>query len=143
MKNRSKTWLILAIFMTLIIWMNSMFSAEISSNQSGFVTNIVNTLLTFFKINISLDYLSNFIRTFAHFTEFFLLAILWGYYLREKKISIVWIFVIIFMTALFDESIQLFSDGRAFQVFDLMIDNLGGLFGIIFHLGLIKIKKNN
>lgn len=143
MKDRSNIWLYLALLMTVVIWTNSMFSAEISSNQSGFITDIVLSVLSVFKVDIPVYYISSFVRTFAHFAEFFILAIFWGFYFIKKSIHIYWVFLIAFFTALCDESIQLFSDGRAFQIFDLAIDNLGATFGVVFHLGLLKQKKDN
>lgn len=141
MNLKKNIWLYLALFMTLIIWINSMLSAEMSSQQSGFLVNLALSVLSLFKIVIPIDAVSSFIRTYAHFAEFFMLAICWGFYLLKKSFSSLWVFVIIIVTAFMDESIQLFSLGRAFQFFDIMIDSIGGLFGFIFIQGFTKIKN--
>lgn len=132
-KNKSSIWLSLVILMTLIIWINSMLSATVSSEQSGFITDLVQSFLQIFDINISYNALSSFIRTFAHFTEFFVLGIFWGYYLKHINHKLFLILAVILLTAIIDESIQLCSEGRAFQVFDISIDFFGGIFAFVFH----------
>jgi VanZ family protein len=143
-KLKSSIWLYLIIFLTLIIWTNSMLSAEVSSEQSGFITDLAQSILGIINIDIATNTLSSFIRTFAHFTEFFILGIFWGYYLKQLDQSIILVFIFVFFSALIDESIQLFSDGRAFQVFDILVDMLGGTFAYVFHKAIdTNIMKIN
>lgn len=146
-QNKKKLFLILLILMTITIWMNSILPADLSSTQSGFFTNIIHYSLNIFRITIELDQLSIIVRKSAHFAQFFLLAILWFQYLYqviENKNQIPW-FTLLFclITAIIDETIQLFSEGRAFQVTDILIDIFGSIMAILallFTLHLMKKK---
>ncbi len=141
MNKRHNIWLYLAIIMTLVIWMNSTFNAEVSSQQSGFLVDLFQKSLRVIHVNIEYSIASQYIRTLAHFMQFFVLSILWGYYFVKHKHWMIWILSIVLFTAIIDESIQLFSDGRAFEVFDIVVDFIGGFFGMIYHLGLRSNKK--
>lgn len=118
--------------MTLIIWINSSLNADISSSQSGFVTSIASYVLGIFNIRISESFLSSWIRTCAHFGEFFILGIFWGNYLLSIKKPVKSLIFAVILTAVLDEGIQIFSEGRAFEIFDIGIDGLGGLFSLIY-----------
>lgn len=136
-KDKSHLWLTLIFLMTLVIWINSLLSADVSSTQSGFITNIVAFVLQMFNINISDEFLSSWIRTSAHFGEFYVLGIFWGYYLLSTDKPLKFVIFAIIITAFLDESIQLFSEGRAFEIFDIGIDGLGGLFSL-FYFSVIR-----
>ena len=130
--NQSKLWFILIVVMTLLIWINSSLNADLSSNQSGFLTDIVFNVLSIFKINIVYEELSTWIRTGAHFGEFYVLGILWGYYFKANHIDIKYLIFAVLITACLDEFIQIFSEGRAFEIFDIGIDALGGIFSLLY-----------
>jgi VanZ family protein len=145
--QRKKIFLILSIIMTLIIWINSFLPADISGAQSGFVVGMVQSILELFNIEISVDTLSLWIRKLAHFTEFMILGILWFFTIHEHrntlKKSIIYVMIIGVSTAILDETIQLFSIGRAFQILDIGIDTLGVMFGLFlcFMLTVLIHKK--
>ena len=87
----------------------------------------------------------NVLRDFAHFFEFFILGILVMLYSDKFKISIFrrFYFAILFciLIALLDETIQLFSLGRAFELSDLALDGSGSIIGSMLIFLLWKIKK--
>ena len=146
--NKSKIFLILTIMMTLTIWFNSILPASVSSEQSGFIVGIAQSIFSFFRIEMNPDDLSLMIRKFAHFGQFFLLGIFWFQYLYSvlKNEKMVHWYALLFciLTAIIDESIQLFSDGRAFQVTDIFIDIFGSSMAIsafLFTRYLIKKSK--
>ncbi|MDO9630020.1 MAG: VanZ family protein [Acholeplasmataceae bacterium] len=148
MKNKKRTiYFILIILMTVLIWANSVLPANISGAQSGFVVNTVQSTLTIFGIYMNTDILSIIIRKSAHFVEFFILGLLWYQFLKELETNnklVKW-YAIIFclVTALIDESIQLFSDGRAFQLTDIAIDLFGSsmaIFSLVF-ASYLQTKK--
>jgi len=147
--KRNKVFLILSIIMTLIIWINSFLPADVSGAQSGFVVNLVQSILNVFNIEIGVDTLSLWIRKLAHFTEFMILGILWFFTIHEHqnlmKKSILYVMIIAVSTAIIDETIQLFSEGRAFAVLDIGIDTLGVIFGLFLCFIFIKLfhKKEN
>jgi VanZ family protein len=133
--NKSKIFLILTILMTLTIWINSVLPASISSEQSGFIVGIAQSVFLFLNINLSLDLLSLMIRKYAHFSQFFLLGIFWFQYLYRvlnSKHKVHWYALLLcLLTAIIDESIQLFSEGRAFQFTDILIDLFGSTMAIL------------
>jgi VanZ family protein len=144
--KRSKIFFILSIIMTLIIWINSFLPADLSGAQSGWVVGMVQSILDLFNIEVALDTLSLWVRKLAHFTEFMVLGILWFFTIHEHhnnlKKSIVSVLIIAVLTATLDETIQLFSIGRAFAVLDIGIDTLGALFGLcLCFLFTIMIHK--
>lgn len=75
------------------------------------------------------------VRTLAHFCEFGLLGVLSLLtalsYLGVKAKTLIISIASFSFTAFIDECIQLFSDGRAFQLSDLVIDISGGLLGAV------------
>ena len=103
-------------------------NAEVSSSQSGFVLNLANSVLGWFNLTIEVDVLSLIIRKSAHFLEFFVLGFT---LLKGWGLKVLVNIFIIFLVASFDESIQLFSEGRAFSVIDIGIDMMGGITGIL------------
>ncbi|MFU8792781.1 MAG: VanZ family protein [Acholeplasmataceae bacterium] len=142
MTKRSYIYLVLSLLMTSLIWFNSSLNAELSSIQSGFITGLIDDILKTFRIEVSSENLSFIIRKGAHFGQFFILGALWFKTFDEMKkphikpwVSALGIGVI---TAIIDESIQLYTPGRAFMVFDIIIDTLGLIAGI---LGVILIKQ--
>jgi len=138
-RQKSHLWLALIFLMTCIIWINSSLNADLSSTQSGFVTTIASYVLGIFNINISESFLSSWIRTTAHFGEFFVLGIFWGYYLLSMEKSLKYLMIAVIITAVLDESIQIFSEGRAFEIFDIGIDGLGGLFSLLYFKTINKL----
>jgi len=136
--QRKKIFFILSIIMTLIIWINSFLPADLSSAQSGWVVGMVQSILDLFNIEVGLDILSLWVRKLAHFTEFMILGILWFFTIHEHqsniKKSVIYVIIISISTAILDETIQLFSEGRAFQILDIGIDTLGVLFGLLLCL---------
>jgi len=146
-KNKRKVFLILTILMTLTIWVNSLLPASISSTHSGFFTTMISSFLSIFNITIQADQLSLIVRKSAHFAQFFLLGIFWFQYLysvMKNQRLIHWLAILFcLLTAIIDESIQLFTDGRAFQLTDILIDIFGSTMAIlafVFTMYLIKRK---
>ena len=131
---------ILSIIILILIFTNSLFDADISSSQSGFIVDITNTILGWFNLSIEINTLSLMIRKLAHFLEFFALGFTlakgWG-------LKVFWNIIIILLVASFDESIQLFSEGRAFGLLDIGIDLLGGVIGIYTSKILLSNKIIN
>ncbi len=136
--QKKKIFFILSIIMTLIIWINSFLPADISGAQSGWVVGMVQSILDLLNIEVGLDILSLWIRKLAHFTEFMILGILWFFTIHEHqnniKKSVIYVIIISISTAILDETIQLFSEGRAFSILDIGIDTLGALFGLLLCL---------
>ena len=144
--NKRNIFLILTMIMTLAIWINSILPADMSSTQSGFFTTMIHSVIGMFRISIEIDKLSLIVRKSAHFSQFFLLGIFWFQYLFRviKSKNLVHWYAALFclLTAIIDETIQIFSEGRAFQFTDILIDFFGSFMAIsAFVLTLYLIKN--
>lgn len=109
---------------------------SLSAQTAGESSEVSGWLIFMMKLNVSQD----FIRTVAHFLEYAGLAVLifnalyqtFGY---QRP------FVALIISALYavsDEIHQLFVEGRAFQISDIIIDSLGSASGIIVLILLIE-----
>ena len=138
-----KLWLAAAIGWMLFIWSNSMQTAAESSQQSSGVLEVLLPLLSWTGLPAELWH--TLIRKMAHMTEFALLGLFWTASLssgRSEVSDIDWksqsvVLVICLLTALVDETIQLFVPGRSGEILDVWIDSMGALMGVV---GIILAK---
>lgn len=133
---------VLFILCVAFIWYHSMETASLSSIRSGHITKVVNEWLSGGGRIIIYE---RSIRKAAHFLEFALegwLAVLllgaYGCPLRRYAALAVLVGV---LTALIDETIQLFSAGRSASVLDVWIDSGGFLFGLLLGILCRYIRK--
>ncbi len=124
---------LLIAFTLVFIFSNSMPDIENSREQSIGIMNLIEPILEIFvgKGNVTL----HFVRKLAHFVEFGLLGFLLGLFTKKPKSAT---FFFVLLTALTDETIQIFT-GRGSQVQDVWLDFAGGCTGIIAGLVLIFI----
>lgn len=137
--------LIIGIIFNLFIFSQSMLSGNTSGGFSLKIVNIINNILRTININIDLDLLHLIVRKLAHFTEFFILGFIWFFiYKNYFKLNKTFILTLIHgaITALLDEGIQLFIDGRGASLFDSTID-FTGVFTITLILFLIFKRKEH
>lgn len=131
----SQKFKIIISWAAVIACMAVIFS--LSAQTAGESSEVSGWLIFIMKLNVSQD----FIRTCAHFLEYTGLGVLifnalyqtFGY--SRPVIS----FVISALYAVSDEIHQLFVEGRAFQLSDIVIDSLGAASGIIVLIILIKL----
>ena len=123
MKKRL-TFIIAAVAVTLFIFSNSLESAELSSEKSGFFSDVLMRLLEFLDCYAREDTIVRIVRKTAHILEFAMQSFCRAY---PKRFP----FVIFLggLTACADECIQLFSDGRAAMIGDVFIDISGTILG--------------
>ena len=122
------SWALVIICMAVIFSLSAQTAGE-SSEVSG-------QLIFMMKLNISQD----FIRTVAHFLEYTGLAVLifnalyqtFGY--QRPFVAL----IVSSLYAVSDEIHQLFVEGRAFQISDIVIDSLGAAGGITVLILLIR-----
>ncbi len=138
-------WFVIMVIFTFLIWTQSLLNGNISTEESSFITDIAMRIVDFFLIDIPYNDLHHIIRKIAHFTEYFILGILWYKYLLSQKESkenrvIVMISVIIF-TAGIDELIQLIHESRTASITDFLIDICGAFSGLLVFL-LSKMLYN-
>jgi VanZ family protein len=133
---------ILAYLMVVVIFGNSLLPGDISSSQSGFFSGLIKDILAFLGLNIQDDMISFFVRKLAHFTEFFVLGVLWTFVFMRRYERYVLITILFGMCiAGIDEFIQYFVPGRAMMFTDFLIDVLGVAVGTLFVQVIYKGKK--
>ena len=152
---------ICAVLWLAFIFSNSMDNGSASTEKSSTVTEIVNTVAHALGYKGEISH--KLVRKMAHFTEFFVLGLivsadLAAIFYSRLKARLPLLFSVISASiplsaicACADECIQLFSDGRAAQLTDVLIDSSGALCGyLLFAAGLLiftlvskKSLKNN
>ena len=156
-KEHVSPWLIVArviftfglIACIAFIFSNSMQVGDVSEEASGRVLTLVQNVLTRLGMpGIANRVTMHIIRKLAHFCEYmlegFLLALCLRVYTRHFIRHISWPILGGLLTALSDETIQLFSDGRSSQVMDVWIDFAGVMTGIlvgVFVLALFRMCR--
>ena len=158
-KNKKK-FIIKLLF--VILWLGVIFyfsnaDASKTTNQSLGLTKTIVTYslkitnsihLTNIDINDTnvdkiIDDIHPFIRKLAHFTEFFILGILVLIMIKETNLNYYYTFTILFclFVAILDETHQLFIDGRAGNIKDVLIDTSGSIIYIIINKIFYLIRK--
>lgn len=152
---KRKILLVLLIIWIGFIFFNSIKSAPDSIKESSVLVDTVKNVITFvYKGDVpdkTAYYIENslspLIRSLAHIFEFFVLYILFYFNLKYYamcglKLLLNGLYAVL-IVATIDESIQIFSSGRAFQVSDLILDLLGGLIAfIILYIYSKYIRKD-
>ncbi len=135
--------IILCILNILLIFANSALTAEKSSGNSSNITELLNKLIK--KICKDFELTDHIIRKAAHFIEFsilgFLLTLTLYFYVSKLNTNIFIVLFIGLLTAVTDEFIQLFVEGRSGQVSDIVLDFSGVVFGAMFIVVLKGIIK--
>lgn len=144
MKKNTVVWLCFTLLWMAVIFSFSAQNAETSDKMSGGITESITRFLygefdTYPKAYQEelLNNISFVVRKLAHFTEYavlgFLLAGLchsiekWN--LPSKKSHLVWGIGTLY--AISDEFHQFFSEGRAPRLFDVCVDSVGIIAGIV------------
>ena len=143
MKKKIILWLVVILWMGLIFYFSSK-NAEESTNQSQGLINKTSIVDMYDKETEEektevLEAVDKRVRKIAHAIVFMVLAILVCFALNEynldiKKLLLI-AFIICFLYACSDEIHQLYVYGRSGEVRDVIIDNIGCLFGyLVFYL---------
>ncbi len=134
------------IFMLLILWMIVIFCfshqpVNESIRLSGSISKpIAEKLESIIKIDVDEENFDYMIRKFSHFMEYMILGILM--YLASVKSNIpknnklLCCILLCALYAVTDEIHQAFVPGRGPKVFDVIIDTIGSIAGIL----MIKLK---
>ena len=126
------------------IFSNSMAVAEVSSVSSGRVLQLLQAVLRRLGMpGLAQRLTMHLVRKLAHFCEYtlegFLLMLCMRVYSRRPLRHITVPMLAGVLTALTDETIQLFSQGRSSQVTDVWLDSAGVLAGILAALLLMGL----
>ena len=128
------------------IFSNSLQIAEVSEGSSGRVLGLMQGVLRRLGLPGTADRLTmHIVRKLAHFSEYmlegFLLMLCLRVYTRHVFKHVSWPILGGLLTALTDETIQLFVPGRSGQVTDVWIDFSGVLTGLVVGLILLGLIR--
>ena len=128
------------------IFSNSLQIAEVSEGSSGRVLGLMQGILRRLVLPGAADRLTmHIVRKLAHFSEYmlegFLLMLCLRVYTRHFFKHVSWPILGGLLTALTDETIQLFVPGRSGQVTDVWIDFSGVLTGLVVGLILLGLIR--
>ena len=128
------------------IFSNSMKIASVSSVSSGRVLQLLQAVLRRLGMpGLAQRLTMHIVRKMAHFCEYtlegFLLMLCMRVYTRRYVRHITVPMLAGVLTALTDETIQLFSQGRSSQVTDVWLDSAGVLAGILAALLLMGLWR--
>lgn len=114
------------------IWHNSLEGAELSGNRS---LKLTRTLNDWFLDGSHMILAETVVRKLAHFLEYALegtlvTSVIWAYELKIHR-YVCQVVLAGVLTALIDETFQLFMEGRAASVGDVWIDMFGFISGVL------------
>lgn len=144
LKRKYILLIITILWMGFIFYMSSKPAVESAADSS----QIVDLLSRWLGISSEFsEGMSFIVRKTAHFTEYFILAALittTNRTFNNGKLNFSFILLMVVLTALGDEFLQGFIDGRSSEVRDVLIDFSGGVaFLIIFKTFMyIKVKSS-
>ena len=146
-KGSHRPLTVLIILTLALIWGHSLLGREASSEESGFVMELLEPVL---EMVVGEGNVTEFlVRKLAHFTEFFVLGLEVLTFFAYRKPLFPQAFLLAlthgFFAAFLDETIQIFS-GRGPMIQDVWLDVCGFAVGASLMLGIMvwtKRRKNN
>ncbi|MDD3207411.1 MAG: VanZ family protein [Bacilli bacterium] len=141
----------LFVFISAVIFIFAGFSGDVSSSQSGFVVNVLNSILRFFGVVLNEGELAGFAlfvrKFFGHFLIFLIdgvfayLALYKLFSFKKNLIILLFGVLLMFLVAGISEFIQFFAGGRSANWIDVAIDLGGATIGLIIAFAF-TIKTN-
>ena len=131
----------LVILYTLFIFSNSLQTGETSGHLSGQLTKAILGFLSSLGIDLPYDGAHHFIRKAAHFSEYFILGLLVSHAQKKAKIlNFDYLCIALWTLAVpcIDETLQLFTAGRAGSPYDVLLDMCGCLCGAMVYRIITK-----
>ena len=130
----------------VFIFSNSMQIADVSSVASGRALTLMRKVFTRLGMSgIASRLTDHIVRKLAHFCEYMLEGFLLMLCMRVYTRQYIWHISVPMLggvlTALTDETIQIFSPGRSSQVTDVWLDSAGVLAGILTALVLMALCR--
>ncbi len=137
-------WVLVAVWMGFIFYMSAQNAADSSSQSAGLIRGLLTALFG----NVSdatVEGLQHTVRKLAHFTEYSvlgaLLSLAVGCHTAQSLHCFLASLGIGTVYAVTDEVHQLFVDGRACQIQDMLIDSVGVAVGSAAVMLIIIISK--
>lgn len=142
-KGSHRPLTVLIILTLALIWGHSLLGREASSEESGFVMELLEPVL---EMVVGEGNVTEFlVRKLAHFTEFFVLGLEVLTFFAYRKPLFPQAFLLAlthgFFAAFLDETIQIFS-GRGPMIQDVWLDVSGFAVGASLMLGIMVWTKH-
>ena len=140
-------WALCAAWM-LVIFMMSAMPGDVSGQQSGFVTELLEKALALVlgaqtAEKIPMDTLELIVRKCAHMGEYAVLFWLWAHALSVSgaKHPARTALIVCALYAASDEFHQCFSDGRGPSPIDVMIDTVGASIALLLRAAALRLRR--
>ena len=119
-------------------------SALVSEMCAEFLNTITGKNWTDTFVKALAEYFENPIRKLAHFAEYAVMGVLvyllWRQWMERGKKLYILVIVWVFVSASMDELHQLFVPDRCGNLWDVLLDTCGGIFGMGILIWLEKIR---
>lgn len=133
-KSRFRLWLILTVLWLALIFLQSSMPAKVSDAESGGLLEILQRVFPWLTHRL--------LRKLGHFTEFAIAgALLTRTSLLAKHFTLYKPLLLGLLTALSDETLQLFIEGRSGQISDIWLDAAGVLTGVLLIWLFDRIRR--
>jgi VanZ family protein len=144
MKTSFRKWIPVILWMLVIFILSHQDASQSGSLSSGLLSRILSFLAPLLPPKLPLPFLHLLLRKGAHFTAYFILALLvlrtredLTPNLRQKALLICALY------AVTDEFHQTFIPGRAGQLTDVLLDTSGAALGILLQWGGTFLRQRN
>ncbi len=132
-KSRLRLWLLLTVLWLALIFLQSALPAETSRTESGGIWSALQSIFPWLTHHL--------LRKLAHFAEYAIAGALLTRTCRfAKRFSPALPLLLGLLTALSDETLQLFVAGRSGQISDIWLDAAGVLTGALLVWLLHRMK---
>ena len=153
-KTSSKlfAWSLVAIWMIVIFMFSSQKASDSAQTSNGFtswILSLITRKMPVFQIQTMAIKYDFFVRKFAHFTIYTVLGLLVSNAFLHTSVKNKFLMSAFLCIAysISDEIHQMFVPGRACRLYDIGIDSLGSMVGILIYMFLfsyfLKNKKHS
>jgi VanZ family protein len=124
-------------FAPLILWVGVIFLLSSTQGAMQNTSRFIRPLLEWLFPDASAETLTvyhGYIRKFAHFAEYAVLAF-WSWHAFKRTLARNWVWIslaLVLLVASIDEFNQSFNAARTGSVYDILLDASGGLTAILF-----------
>lgn len=134
-KSKFRIWLLLTLLWLGLIFLHSSMPIDVSYAESGGLLAVVQTVLPWMTHTL--------LRKLGHFLGFFVLGIfMTGTFRRASHFILLKPLAFTLLTALCDETLQLFVSGRSGRIADIWLDFSGAVCGILITWLIFKLRKH-
>ncbi|MDP4120971.1 MAG: VanZ family protein [Bacillota bacterium] len=141
-KKRKIILAFVTVMWTLFIFSQSFLNSTISSHESGTLLSVMQSVVNFIGLHITVT--SFFVRKLGHFSEYFVLGVLFmnmiNSYQKPTKNIYMPLFFFILIPSI-DECIQRFVPGRSSDERDVLIDFCGCILAMLICLFIFSLKR--